>query len=69
MHPIEAVVNNERIYDEPSETRAEDGAVSVVGPDTVQIKLTAQAALETARRLQKSGLEAAKSPNKGSAPE
>jgi hypothetical protein len=57
-------VTKHKIFDEPSETSAEDGAVRVVGPDTVQVKLTAEAALETARRLQKSGLEAAQSRKK-----
>ena len=58
-----------QVFDEPSETRAEDGTVEVTGPDAVQVKLTAEAALETGRRLQQSGLEAAQSTKKASAEE
>ena len=44
-------MTDEEIYDEPSAVRAEDGVVSVKGPDAVDVKLTAEAADETSDRL------------------
>ena len=33
------------IYDEPSEVDAEDGNVTVVGPDALDVRLTPEAAM------------------------
>lgn len=41
----------DKVYDEPSNVRAEDGVVAVDGPDAVSVKLTPDAALETSDRL------------------
>jgi len=38
-------------YEQPSKVRADDGAVSMDGPDDVDVKLTPEAAEETADRL------------------
>jgi hypothetical protein len=42
---------NETIYDEPSTVSAEDGAVSVEGPDAVDLRLTPEAAEQTGENL------------------
>jgi hypothetical protein len=39
------------IYDEPSKVSAKDGVVKVDGPDSVDVSLTPDAALETSARL------------------
>jgi hypothetical protein len=39
------------IYDEASEVEAEDGVVSLKGPDAVDVRLTPDAAEETSDRL------------------
>ena len=39
------------IYDEPSKVAAKDGVVKVDGPDSVDVSLTPDAALETSDRL------------------
>lgn len=39
------------IYDEAGDVSAEDGVVSLDGPDSVHVKLTADAAEETSDRL------------------
>ena len=44
-------MSDEEIYDEPSEVTAEDGVVSVKGPDAVDVRMTAEAADETSDRL------------------
>ena len=44
-------MDDKTIYDEPSEVDAEDGVVSVDGPDQVDVKLTPDAAAETSDRL------------------
>lgn len=41
----------DEIYDEPSEVDANDGSVSMKGPDAVDIRLTPNAAEETSERL------------------
>jgi hypothetical protein len=38
-------------YDEPSEVSTEDGFVKIHGPDSVNVSLTPEAALETSDRL------------------
>lgn len=44
-------MNGQKIYDEPSKVDAEDGVVSVDGPDEVDVRLTPDAARETSDRL------------------
>ena len=39
------------IFDEPSQVQAGNGEVSIDGPDSVDVKLTPEAATETAERL------------------
>jgi hypothetical protein len=39
------------IYDEPNKVAAKDGVVKVDGPDSVDVSLTPDAALETSDRL------------------
>ena len=39
------------VHDEPSLVDAEDGVVSVKGPDAVDVRLTVRAAEETSERL------------------
>ena len=45
-------------YDEPSEVGAEEGDVTVKGPDSVDIKLTPDAAAETSDRLLRGSMKA-----------
>jgi hypothetical protein len=44
-------MSEDKIYDEPSNVEAKDGAVTVDGPDAVDVKLTPEAAEKTADRL------------------
>lgn len=44
-------MSDERIYDEASQVEADEGVVSVKGPDDVDVKLTDDAAAETSDRL------------------
>lgn len=53
-----ACMPDEEIYDEPSEVRADDGVVKVKGPDSVDVKMTPEAADETSDRLLHSALKA-----------
>ncbi len=46
------------IYDEPSEVDADGGAVSVKGPDAVDVRLTPGAAEETSERLLQGAMKA-----------
>jgi hypothetical protein len=39
------------VHDDPSRVSATDGVVRAVGPDSVKVDLTPEAALETASRL------------------
>lgn len=48
----------EKIYKEPSEVDAEEGVVSVKGPDDVDVRMTADAADETSHRLLHGSLKA-----------
>jgi len=48
-----------KVYDEPSDVDAEDGAVVVDGPDGVAVLLTPEAAVETSNRLLDGALLAA----------
>lgn len=51
-------MSDEEIYDEPSEVTADDGVVSVKGPDAVDVRMTAEAADETSDRLLRGALQA-----------
>ena len=48
-----------KVHDEASDVDAEEGAVIVDGPDGVAVSLTPEAALETADKLDRKGVEAA----------
>ena len=45
-------------YDEPSNVDAEEGVVTVKGPDAVDVRLTPKAAEETSDRLMEGALKA-----------
>jgi hypothetical protein len=45
------LVNDDKVYDEPSGVEAEKGEVAVKGPDQVDVRLTPEAAEETSDRL------------------
>lgn len=47
-----------RVYDTPSEVKAEDGVVVVDGPDGVDVELTPDAAFEISDRLWAGATEA-----------
>jgi hypothetical protein len=49
---------DKRIYDEASEIDAEDGVVSVKGPDAVDVRITPEAAEETSERLNTGAMKA-----------
>ena len=51
-------MSDEEIYNEPSEVSADDGVVSVKGPDAVDVRMTAEAADETSDRLLHGALQA-----------
>lgn len=51
-------MSDEEIYNEPSEVTAEEGVVSVKGPDAVDVRMTAEAADETSDRLLHGALQA-----------
>ena len=46
------------VYDEASRVDAEDGVVVVLGPDAVEVRLTARAAEETSERLLQGAMKA-----------
>jgi hypothetical protein len=47
-----------KIYDDPSEITAEDGAVAVKGPDAVDVRMTPEAAEETSNRMLEGSMKA-----------
>jgi hypothetical protein len=47
-----------KIYDDPSEITAEDGAVTVKGPDAVDVRMTPEAAEETSNRMLEGSMKA-----------
>ena len=53
-----AGMNDKTIYNDPSDVDADDGVVSVKGPDAVDVKLTADAASETSDRLLRAAMKA-----------
>ena len=42
---------DKKVYREPSKVTAEDGVLSVKGPDAVDVRMTPEAADETSERL------------------
>ena len=53
------MIDDRKIYEEPSEVRAVDGKVEVDGPDAVDVDLTPEAAEETSDLLIKEAARAA----------
>ena len=51
-------MSNKVIYDEASDVDAEDGVVSIKGPDAVDVHLTPDAAEETSERLNTGAMKA-----------
>ena len=51
-------MTDDTVYDEASDVAADDGVVSVKGPDAVNVKLTPEAAAEISDRLFKGSLKA-----------
>ena len=51
-------MSDETIYDEASEVDAEDGVVTIKGPDAVDVRLTPNAAEETSERLNTGAMKA-----------
>ena len=51
-------MQDDKIYDEPSDVDAKDGIVLVKGPDDVEVRLTPDAAEETSDRLTIGALKA-----------
>ena len=51
-------MTDKTIYDEASDVDAEDGVVSIKGPDAVDVHLTPDAAEETSERLNTGAMKA-----------
>jgi hypothetical protein len=51
-------MNDKTIYDQPSDVDAEDGSVTVNGPDAVDVLMTPDAAEETSERLSTGAMKA-----------
>ena len=51
-------MSEEKIYDESGEVSAEEGVIHLVGPDSVDVKLTVDAAEETSDRLLNGAMKA-----------
>ena len=51
-------MTDEPVYDDPSKVEAKEGVVSVKGPDSVDVKLTPDAAVETSDRLLRGSMKA-----------
>lgn len=51
-------MSDDKVYDEPSKVRAEDGVVNVDGPDAVDVRLTPEAAETTADCLTEEAMRA-----------
>jgi hypothetical protein len=51
-------MSDRTIYDEASDVDAEDGVVSIKGPDAVDVRLTPDAAEETSERLNTGAMKA-----------
>ena len=51
-------MTDETVYEEPSDVDANEGVVSVKGPDAVDVKLSPEAAVETSDRLLRGSMKA-----------
>ena len=51
MEYVCALMTREKLYDQATEVTAKDGEVILEGPDAVDVKVTPQAAVETADSL------------------
>ena len=51
-------MSDDKIYEEPSDVTAEEGVVSIKGPDSVDVQMTPEAADETSERLLYGSLKA-----------
>ena len=51
-------MTDEPVYNDPSNVEAKDGVVSVKGPDSVDVKLTPDAAVEISDRLLRGSMKA-----------
>ena len=51
-------MHDRTVYDEPSDVDAEDGIVVLKGPDSVDVRLTPDAAEETSDRLNTGAMKA-----------
>lgn len=51
-------MQDDRIYDEPTDVDAEDGNVVLKGPDAVDVRMTPDAAEETSERLNTGAMKA-----------
>ncbi len=51
-------MTDKTVYEEASDVDAEDGTVVVVGPDSVDVRLTPDAAEETSERLNTGAMKA-----------
>ena len=51
-------MTDKTVYDEASDVDAEDGTVVVIGPDSVDFRLTPDAAEETSERLNTGAMKA-----------
>ena len=51
-------MSNSKIYDEPTDVDAEEGTVTLRGPDAVDVKMTPGAAEETSDRLLEGAMKA-----------
>ena len=49
---------DDQVYDEPTDVKAEDGAVILNGPDGVGVRMTPAAAEETSERLLEGAMKA-----------
>jgi hypothetical protein len=49
---------HDQVYDEPSKVHAEDGAVTMDGPDAIDVKLTPEAAEKTSDGLAEEAVRA-----------
>ena len=52
------MTKDETIYDEASDITAKDGAVTIKGPDAVDVRLTPEAAEETSNRMLEGSMKA-----------
>ena len=51
-------MHDNTVYDEPTDVDAEDGVVTLKGPDAVDVRMTPDAAEETSERLNTGAMKA-----------